>query len=151
MADVPKSGIAAEYFKKYLIFCEYLQIDPSQEYDLSYISKRIKGALDKWDEDDNDYERKKLEKSLHHLEKNYKSFIGFWCKFSKKCRDMIKKGKLTIHPETVNNDYIKKGLSQRNYDCYAKQNRKSFKSMLLKFAVWTIICILAILFIFIIL
>jgi len=151
MADVPKSGIAAEYYKKYLIFCEYLQIDPSQEYDIKFISERVKYALEKWDEDDNEYERKKIEKGLYHLEKNYKSFIGFWCKFAKKSRDMIKKDKLTVYLETVTDEYIKRRLSQRNYDDYAKKNRKSLTGRIIKFSLWAFICILAILFIFFIL
>ena len=120
MSVVPAiiASIENEY-KRYLIACEYLQIDPSKIYVQEFIDRRADYALSLWSEQDDSKQLKKLGKILKWFKKNYGKLISEkWTgyKFADRAAKEIAKGKFTLHPETVNAEYQKRELTQTNYD-----------------------------------
>jgi len=117
-------AIIRENFRKYLITCEYLQIDPCKVHDLDFIRARIETVRSHWTESEDVIQTKKLEKSLKWFEKNYNKLAkrGFRSlNFASKCEKLVKKGSLIIHEGTVNDIYVKCDLSKKNYDSYHKR------------------------------
>ena len=115
-------------FKKYLIACEYLQIDPAKACELDFIKTRIEIVRSHWNESNKVEDLKKLNKSLKWLEKKYvrvtkKGFTIY--NFTKKCDKLVRKGKLIIHEGSVNETYVKCELSQKNYDFYSKNKKRN--------------------------
>ena len=121
-------AVRAVKFKKYLIACEYLQIDPAKVYELDFIKTRIEIVRSYWSELSEIENIKKLNKSLKWLEKNYNRITrkGFSIyKFAEKCDKLVHKGKLKIHEETVNETYVKCELSKKNYDFYSIYKKRN--------------------------
>ena len=120
-------AVRAAKFKKYLIACEYLQIEPAKVYGLDFIKTRIENVRSHWNELDEVKELKKLNKRLKWLEKNYfrvtKEGFSIY-KFAKKCDKFVHNGKLKIHEGSVNETYVKCELSQKNYDFYSKNKKR---------------------------
>jgi hypothetical protein len=117
----------AESFKKYLITCEYLQIDPTKVYDLDFIKTRIETVRVHWTKSDEIKQVAKLNKSLKWFEKNYLRLAkkGFWSYgFANQCEKHIQKGRLKIHEGSVNDTYILSKLTQNNYDFYSRNDKK---------------------------
>ena len=115
-------------FRKYLIACEYLQIEPAKVYELDFIKTRIEIVRSHWGEFSEIEELKKLNKSLNWLEKNYNRVTrkGFSIyKFAKRCDKLIHKGKLKIHEGTVNETYVKREISRKNYDFYSRNKKRN--------------------------
>ena len=115
-------------FKKYLIACEYLQIEPAKVYELDYIKNRIEIVRSHWNELDKVEEIKKLNQSLDWLEKNYvrvtkKDFSTYG--FAKECDILAQKGELIIHEGSINETYVKCELSQKNHDFYSRNDERN--------------------------
>ena len=120
--------IRAKNFKRYLIACEYLQIEPNKVHELEYIKSRIETVRSQWNVSDGAEELKKLDKSLKWLINNYIRVTrnGFSIyKFVKRCDKLVHKGKLMIHEGSVNETYVKCRLSQINYDFYSKNIKRN--------------------------
>ena len=116
------------YFKKYLLACEYLQIEPAKVYESDFIKTRIEIVRSQWSELDGFEEFKKLNKSLKWFEKHYYKMTknGFSIfKFAKTCDKLVHKGKLIIHEGSVNESYVKCKLSQNNYDSYSRHVKRN--------------------------
>ena len=111
-----------EYYKKYLIACEYLQIDPSHYYSVDFVRKRVDYALSKWDYNNLGY--KKFKRNVIWLKRNYKYCAGLWYGFVKKSEKYVRKGKLIVHSYTITREYTNRPLSQMNYDYYIKKERR---------------------------
>jgi len=121
-------AIRAEKFKKYLIACEYLQIDPAKVFELNFIKTRIENVRSHWNDFGEIEELKKLNKNLKWLENNYFKVTkeGFSIyKFAKECDKLVRKGKLKIHEGSVNETYVKCELSQKNYDFYSRNLKRN--------------------------
>ncbi|MDR3263411.1 MAG: hypothetical protein LBT30_03790 [Clostridiales bacterium] len=116
--------IMVQYYKRYLIACEYLQIDPTFEYSVEDINNRIKFALSQWAAEENQNDYKKFRKTLLWLLKSYKYCVGWWYGFVKKSKKLLDKGQLIINIDTVSLEYIKKPIEQTNYDFYANKQNK---------------------------
>ena len=117
----------AENFKKYLIACEYLQIDPAKVYDLDFLITRIEIVRTHWSKSDEIKQVKKLYKRLKWFEKKYLRLVkkGFGnYNFANECEIVVNKGKIKIHEGTVNDTYVKCELSQKNYDFYLRYVKK---------------------------
>ena len=111
-------------FKKYLLSCEYLQIDPAKVYDLDFIKNRIEILRSHWIELN---EIEKLNENLKWFEKNYlrltkKGFRNY--NFASRCEKLVTKGKLRVDEISVSDVYVKRELSQKNYDFYSRNKRK---------------------------
>ena len=140
-AAAPAVAIVAEAMseKKYLIACEYLQIDPAKVYDLDFIKARIEIACAHWSKSD---EMKKLNKTLQWFEKNYISLTkkGFLNQdYANKFEKLANKGKLKIHEGSVNETYAKCDLCQKNYEYYSRKKR----TLYVLCVVSAIICVLS--------
>jgi len=114
-------------FRRYVVACEYLQIDPSKVYDLDLIKERVEHVLSQWGPSDDPKTLKKLRKSLDWLVKRYEyltrgGILGM--DHAGKCDALIKNGKMVIQFGTVNKNYMKKELRQDNYNSYAKDQNK---------------------------
>ena len=119
MSVVPAIIAIEDTYKKYVIACEYLQIDPSKVYEKEFIDRQVESVLSQWSEQDGEKQFKRLQKSLNWFKKSYTKLIGIkWTQFnfSSRCAKEIAKGKMTLHEGTVNDEYLKKELTQINYD-----------------------------------
>jgi len=109
-----------ELFKRYLIVCEYMQIDPCTVYDAGYIEERAVHILSQWDNGDA-ATADMLAKELRWFAKEYGRLAGkgFMKRdFAYRCSLFIKKKYLSIYPGTVSKEYRKKELRHINYDSY---------------------------------
>ena len=123
------AGAVEDYFKKYLIACEYLQIDPTKVYELEFIKQRIVTVRSQWFESDGIAQVKKLNKRLNWFENNYLKLAkkGFWnYGFTERSEKLSNKGKLKIHEGSVHDTYVKCELSQKNYDFYSRNHTMYF-------------------------
>lgn len=121
MSASAMAAVVEEYFKKFLIACEYMQIDPSKIHNQDFISQRIGVVLSQWDEKyDDPKDVKKINKLLKWFDKNYTWLIGKWYLFARRCERMMAKGQLTLAEGTVVSDYHKTQLTDQNYKTYYK-------------------------------
>ena len=112
-------------FRKYLIACEYLQIDPGKVHESDFIKTRIETVRSQWGEPSEIEKLKKLNKSLKWLEKKYfKVTKKRFYNFAKRCDKLVHKEKLKIHDGSINETYVKCDLSQKNYDFYSRNVKK---------------------------
>jgi len=115
--------ISADYYKKYLIICEYLQINPSVKYGLDFIYKRVEDVLSLWNENESNYNE--LKELAAWFKKNYNSLIGIWYGFSKKTSRLLLRKKFCIYSNTISDAYVKKPLTQNNYESYKVYYKKT--------------------------
>ncbi|MCL1901251.1 MAG: hypothetical protein FWG51_02500 [Firmicutes bacterium] len=118
-------AVQEEYFKKYMICCEYLQIDPSLIHEITFIEQRIADFFEVWNDESID------EKTLKKLNKTFKWFLKYYQKlansgffnygFARRCEKLIAKGQIQITHEEI---FAKKELRHDNYDLYAKRQNK---------------------------
>ncbi|MDR0334944.1 MAG: hypothetical protein LBH69_03570 [Methanomassiliicoccaceae archaeon] len=109
-------------FKRYLIMCEYMQIDPCNVYDTEYIEKRAEEMLSQWNDGDGPEIVKELRDETKWFVKDYGKLAGkgfLKRDFAYRCSLFIQKKYLRIHPGTISKDYHKKELKHQNYDAYA--------------------------------
>jgi len=128
--------------KKYLIACEYLQIDPAKVYDLEFIKKRIEFVRVQWSVSDGIENVEKLNKTLQWFEKDYISLTkkGFFNQdYANKFEKLVTKGKLKIHEGSVNETYAKCDLCQKNYEYYSRKNRAVYVICIVS----AVICVLS--------
>ena len=128
--------------KKYLIACEYLQINPAKVYDLEFIKERIEMVCAHWSKSDEIKQVEKLNKTLKWFEKNYIRLAtkGFSNQdFANKFEKLANKGKLIIHEGSVNETYVKCDLCQKNYDFYSRKKSAIFVISVLS----VVICVLS--------
>ena len=119
MSVVPAIAAVENYYKRYVIACEYLQIDPSKTYEKEFVDQRVEYALSQWSEQDDAKQLKKLEKSLKWFKKSYNKLVSAKLtdfNFANRCAKEISKGKMKLHGETVNAVYQKREPAQTNYD-----------------------------------
>ena len=119
MSIVPIIAMIENYYKRYIVACEYLQVDPSKIYEKEFIDQRTDYILSQWSEEDDAKQLKKLEKSLKWFKKSYDKLVSTKqtdFNFANRCAKEIVKGKMKLHDETVNADYQKKELTQINYN-----------------------------------
>ena len=114
--------LTTQYYKRFLIACEYLQIDPSHSYPIDYVRDRVNYALSCWS--GNEAEYRKFRKNVVWLRRNYRACAGIWYGFVKKSKKLTNKGHLVVHFLTVSGEYSKQPLTQTNYDFYAKNQNK---------------------------
>jgi len=141
-----------EHLKHYLIFCEYLQIDPLKIHDIKFIHERMDLVISQWsmDEDPGSFEMllsalsifitymgqmkhpdtNPLLKSRNAPKEHGSHAFGAEGFYVHPVRNntkadanysvmRMKEGKLVINPDTVNEVYVKKELTQTNRDDYA--------------------------------
>ena len=114
-------------FRRYMLACEYMQIDPSKVHDLYLIKERAELVLSQWGPTDDPKTLRKLRKTLDWFVKRYEyltrgGILGQ--DFAGKCDALVKKGKMSIQFGTVNERYTKRELRQDNYNSYAKDQNK---------------------------
>jgi len=120
-------AVIEENFRKYMVACEYLQIDPSKVHDIVFVKERAELVLSKWGSTDDPGSVKKLRKNLNWFVKQYESLTrgGLLGEdLANKCEMLVKKGKMSIQFGTINKEYVKRELRQDNYDSYAKVQNK---------------------------
>lgn len=120
MSVIPAIVAVENYYKRYVIACEYLQIDPSKTSGKEFIGQRIDYVFSQWSEQDDAKQFRKLEKSLKWFKKYYDKLVGAKIltgyNFANRSAKEISKGKMTLHAGTVNAEYQKRELAQTNYD-----------------------------------
>jgi hypothetical protein len=145
MSAATAAAAIAENFRKYLIACEYLQIDPAKIYDVDFIRKRIETVRIQWDKTYEYNQIKKLNKILKWFEKNYvrlvkRGFFGY--NFANKCEKLVSKGKLILHEGSVRETYVRGDLSQTNYDYYSRNDKKIALIVIAVFLIFILLIVL---------
>jgi hypothetical protein len=114
-------------FRRYIIVCEYMQIDPSTVYDSRFIKERAESILSQWGAGDDPISGKKIRKEIAWIYDQYdyltkSGLLGH--DYAGRSAELIRRGKLTLHEGTVNEGYVKKELRHENYDVYANARTK---------------------------
>ena len=110
-----------EVFKRYLIVCEYMQIDPCSVRTAEFIKERAELILSRWEGDDDKDSFNMLKDELAWFVKEYEVLTGKGLlkrDFAYRCSLFLKEKHFRIHAGTVNKVYVKRELKHLNCDSY---------------------------------
>jgi len=118
-----------EHFKRYLIVCEYMQIDPCHARTAEFVKERAEHILSRWNEDDDKDTLNILKEEFGWFVKEYEKLTGKGLlkrDFAYRCSLFLKEKHFRIHAGTVNKVYVKRELRHLNCDSYIEnaENRR---------------------------